>query len=198
MNAEVGSTAPRREKSNHGRRPLRLRLPYFAPAIPGRRRGFRRDRGLAGQQGNGATCRAQIDRYPPSFLSARLSEAADRLGGPAQSSASRRAERVESRRRSRSDGQERHCDEHAVARLDTRRLVRRRRRAGSRHGAPMLRFRRRDGARPAGPLWPIRAAVDARHRRDAQRDRIRLRYAQSRRHQPADQLRRQVAWPSDL
>ena len=48
---------------------------------------------------------------------------------------------------------------------------------GARHGAAVLRFRRRDGARQSRPLRPVRAAVDARHRRDAERDRIRLRYA---------------------
>ena len=46
----------------------------------------------------------------------------------------------------RGHGQERHHHEHAVARLDAGRVVRRRRRQSPRHGAVGVRFRRRDGA----------------------------------------------------
>ena len=78
----------------------------------------------------------------------------------------------------------------------TRALVRRRAGAAARHGAHLQRLRRRNGARFSGPLRLVRAAVDAGHRHDAERDRIRIRHAQGRRRRAADQLWRQVAGPS--
>ena len=93
----------------------------------------------------------------------------------------------------RADGQERHADRGAVARLHARPVVRRRRR-GRRQDRPRVPgFRGQDAPGLSGPVRHFRAAVDDEHRRDAEGDRIRLRHAQGRRHQPADQLRRQVA-----
>ena len=55
------------------------------------------------------------------------------------------------------------------------------------------RIRRQARARPSRPLRPVRDDPAARHRRQPEGDRIRLRHAQGRRHRPAHELRRQVS-----
>src|SRR3954451_3054735 len=69
------------------------------------------------------TDKADADRYPPSFLSARISEALARLRRRAQADAFPGAGRLVSRQADGGHGSEWHTRGHSVDRLHTRRVV---------------------------------------------------------------------------
>ena len=170
---------------------------FVPPPVPGRCRRRRRRRDAARTRAARAACQ-DADRHAQPLLSAGLPRQADGMGGQAQHPGLQADGRLDAGQADRADGQGRHPHRGDVACLHPRPLVRRRRRRSRQDRSRMPGFRRQDAPGPSGPFRRLRAAVDDERRRDAEGDRIRLRHPQGRRHQPAEQLRRQVAGRSDV
>src|SRR5262249_41210787 len=140
----------------------------------------------------------EIDRHPSSLLSAALSQATDGVGERAQDPALSRRTGLDAGEGGRTNGQEWHQDRGAVARIHDRCVVRRWRGSGEEDGEVVPRLCGRDAEGLSGALRDLRAALDDGYRCHAQGGRAGIRRHQGGWHQPADQLRRQMAGPSGV